>query len=254
MLKKVLLSLSLGALGMSFLLPCFAAAPAKISAVAPIADLVAECDARIKVLDEALASDKSYLESKGKKIPEEASVLAVLAQAVAESEDKADWQPSAANLRDAAMALAKTKTYDDAKKEFAAVKEAHSGKATGAKVEYEWNKLSKLGILMNQVSSRNNKFRRVTKKDASDAESAEYARDATVSAVLALAIQEDTHEVKSKKPEDIELWKKFGKDFQAEMTAVSAAYKKKDKTGAAAAWKKASAVCNDCHGKFKENE
>src|SRR5262249_54431729 len=53
-LKKALLYISLGAIGVSFLLPCYAAAPAKIAAVAPIADIVAEADAKIKALDEAL--------------------------------------------------------------------------------------------------------------------------------------------------------------------------------------------------------
>ena len=99
MLKKILACISLGALGTSFLMPCQAAAPAKIASVAPIANLVAEAEAKIKSLEEALASDKSYLESKGTTIPTEAGVLAVLAQAVLESEEKAAWQPSAADLR-----------------------------------------------------------------------------------------------------------------------------------------------------------
>jgi hypothetical protein len=91
---------------MSFLMPCDAAAPAKIASVAPIADLVAEADAKIKSLEEALASDKSYLEAKGTTIPTEAGVLAVIAQAVVESEEKAPWQSSAADVREAARTVA----------------------------------------------------------------------------------------------------------------------------------------------------
>jgi hypothetical protein len=253
--KNVLLNVSLAALGLSLLLPCYGAAPAKIAAVAPVAILVGEADARIKLLDEHLASNENYIQAKGKKIPDEAAVLTVLAQAIVESDEKAAWQSSAADVRDAAKALGAAKSYDEAKAALAAIKEAHGGKKGSAKPEYEWNKLAKLGTLMNAVSARNNKFRRVTKKkDPTDAEAAEYAGDAAVSAVLALAIAEDTHEVKSKKQDDIDLWKKFAKDFQTQMSAASAAYTKKDVTGAADAWKKSSTICNDCHGKFKEGE
>ena len=87
-----------------------------------------------------------------------------------------------------------------------------------------------------------------------DAEFAALTGDATVNAVLALATHEDTHEVKSKKAEDIELWKKFSKDYQTQMTATAAALKKKDMTAAADAWKKSNTICNDCHSKFKEGE
>jgi len=252
-LKKVLLSISLGAMGMSFLLPCYAAAPAKIAAVAPIADIVADADAKIKALDEALATDKAYLEAKGTTIPLEAGILAVLAQAVVESEEKAAWQPSAADVRDAAIAVSNAKSYDEAKKGLAAVKEAVGGKAGSAKKEAEWNKLTGLGKVMKEVNKRNGKLRRATKKkDASEADLAEAARDASVLAVLALAAHDDTHEVK--KAEEIKDWQKFSKEFQVQMTATAAAFKKKDVTGAADAWKKGNASCTECHTKFRPTE
>ena len=249
MLNKTLVGISLGVIGMSLLLPCDAAAPAKIASVAPIADLVAEADAKIKSLDEALASDKSYLEAKGTTIPTEAGVLAVLAQAVVESEEKAPWQASAADVREAA------KSYDEAKKGLTAVKEAYSGKTGGAKPEAEWNKLAGLSKVMKEVNKRNTKLRRTTrKKPPTDDDFAEAARDASVMAVLALAAHEDTHEVKSGKAEDIAEWKKFAKEFQAEMTAASAAFKKKDLAAAGDAFKKGNTACNDCHMKYRPNE
>jgi hypothetical protein len=255
MLKRISLILALGAIGLSLLVPCYAAAPAKIAAVAPVADIAAQADARIKALEEALKDNEEYNKAKGKTIPTEAGVLAVLAQAVAESEEKAAWQATAADVREAAMALGKAKTFDDAKKELAAVKDAIGGKSSGAKVEYDWAKLCKLGTVMDQISKRNNKFRRNTKKkDPTDVELAEWTGDATVAAVLALAAHEDTHEVKSKKAEDIELWKKFAKEYQTQMTATAAALKKKDMAAAADSWKKSSTACNDCHSKFKEGE
>ena len=254
-LNKTLVGISLGVIGMSLLLPCDAAAPAKIASVAPIADLVAEADAKIKSLDEALASDKSYLEAKGTTIPTEAGVLAVLAQAVVESEEKAPWQASAADVREAAKSVAAAKSYDEAKKGLTAVKEAYSGKTGGAKPEAEWNQLAGLSKVMKEVNKRNTKLRRTTrKKPPTDDDFAEAARDASVMAVLALAAHEDTHEVKSGKAEDIAEWKKFAKEFQAEMTAASAAFKKKDLAAAGDAFKKGNTACNDCHMKYRPNE
>ena len=108
---------------------------------------------------------------------------------------------------------------------------------------------------MDQISKRNNKFRRNTKKkDPTEAEVGEMIGDATVAAVLALAAHDDTHEVKSKTAEDIELWKKFAKDYQVQITATAAALKKKDLAAAADSWKKSSTACTACHDKFKENQ
>ena len=255
MVKKTALSLALAAIGFALLVPCYAAAPVKIAAVAPVADLVAQVDARVKALEEALKDNEEYTKAKPKLIPGDAAVLVVLAQAIAESEEKAAWQATAADVREAALALGKTKTYDDAKKEFAALKEALGGKSSGAKVESDWAKLVRLGTVMDQITKRNSKFRsRVRKKDLTDADFEEMVGDATVLAVLALAVHDDTHEVKSKKAEDIELWKKFAKDYQVQASAISAALKKKDITAAADSWKKSGTICNDCHAKFKEGE
>jgi hypothetical protein len=254
-MKRILLSLSLGAVVAALFAPCYAAAPAKIAAVAPIADVTAEADAKLKILDEFLASDKTYLEGKGSTIPTAAGVLAILAQAVVESEENAAWKASAADVRDGAIAIATSKSYDDAKKGLAAVKDAIGGKASGAKADHEWNTLCKLGGVMKEVSARNGKLRRGARlKELKDDEAEGFSRDASVAAVLALAVHDDTHEVKSKKQEDIDQWKKFAKAYQEQMTAASAAFKKKDLTAAADAFKKGNTLCNDCHSKFKEGE
>jgi hypothetical protein len=253
MLKRILLGLSVGAVGLSLLLPCYAGAPAKIATVAPIGDLVAESEAKIKSLEELLASDKSYLEGKKTTIPTEAGVLAVLAQAIVESDESAAWKPAAADVRDGAIAIATSKSYDDAKKGLESVKMAHGGTAGGAKPDHEWNKLCALGSVMKEVNKRNGKLRRGSKlKALDDTQAAEFSRDASVLAVLALAAHDDTHEVKKK--EEVPEWQKFSKEFQAQMTAASAAFKKKDVAAAADAFKKGNTACNDCHAKFREKE
>lgn len=250
MLKKALFCVSVASLGMSILYPCQAAAPMKIAAVAPVTDLVAEAEIKIKSLDEALASDKSYLESKGTTIPADAGVLAVLAQAIAESEEKAAWKASAPDLRDGAVTVARAKSYDEAKAGLAALKAAYEGKAGAAKPEAEWNKLCRLGALMKEVNKRNGKLRRSTRLIPPNTD--EAARDASVLAVLGLAAHDDTHEVKD--AAQIPEWQKFSKEFSAQMTATAAALKKKDKEAAGDAFKKANTACNDCHAKFRKDE
>lgn len=254
MLKKLSMSLACGAIGLAWLLPCCAAPPAKIAAVAPIGDVVAAVDASVKVLDEKLASSDEYNQAK-KPVAIEATVIAVLAQAVADSEEKAAWQATAADVREGARAIVAAKSYDDAKKGFEALKAALGGKGAGAKTESDWSKVMPLGKIMDGVNSRAGKMRRAVRaKSPTDAQIAESTADATVLAVLALAVHDDTHEVKSKKSEDIALWQKFSKEFQAEMSAAAGAFKKKDVTAAGDAWKKGNTACNDCHSKFREHE
>jgi len=256
MLKTVLLGLSVGAVGLALVLPTYAAAPVKIAAVAPIADVAGQIDASIKLLDEYLASNDVYTQNK-KKVRTEATIVSVLSQAVVESEEKGSvaWNAAAADVRAGAISIADAKTYDDAKKGLAAVNEAHGGKKGAAASEHEWNKLAKLGAIMDAVQSRSGKIRGGSRKKAdsiTDAEVAEASGAATVLAVLELAVHEDTHEVKKK--EDTPEWQKAAKEFQTQMTATAAAFKKKDMAGAADGWKKGNTACNACHDKFREKE
>ena len=253
MLKRILFGLTLGVAGFSVLWPAFAAAPAKISDVAPVGDLVTEADAKIKTLEENLGSDQSYNQTKGSTLPKDAGTLAVLAQAISESSEASPWKASAKDVRDGAIGIWSAKSYDDAKKGLEKVKAAHAGTAGDAKPEHEWNKLAKLGSVMKEVNFQNGKLRSATrKKQMTPQEFDENARRASVLAVLALAAEEDTHEVK--KQEETGEWKKFAKEFQTEMSATSAALHKGDLTAAAAGFKKANTACNECHAKFRENE
>lgn len=247
MLKQVLTGVSLAALGAGLLMPCYAASPVKIAKVAPVADLVTEAEAKIAALEASLADNDTYLKDKKTTIPTEAGVLAILAQAIAESEEKPSWKASAADLRDAAIEVADSKSFDDAKKGLAKIKDAAGGKAGGAKADHDWAKLAKLSTVMVEVNKRTGKLRRALRKTPDD----ESARDATVLAVLALAAHDDTHEVKKK--DDIPKWQGYAKTMQAEMTAVAAAIKAKDATATKDSWTKAQKSCSECHEVFREN-
>ena len=235
------------------LVPVFGAAPVKIKEVAPGAELVVEADAKIKALEESLADNAKYTEAKGSTLTRDAGVLAVLSQSILESEDKPTWKGAAADVRDGAIAIWSSKSYEEAKKGLDAVKAAAGGTAAGAKPEAEWNKLTKLGALMKEVNARNGKLRRAVRKlPEKDEEIAQAARDASVLAVLALATHEDTHEVKV--DADKPLWQSQSKEFGAQMTAAAAGFRAKDLAAAKKGFDAANKACNDCHKKFRDKE
>ncbi|MFN8856230.1 MAG: hypothetical protein ACK50P_11740, partial [Planctomycetaceae bacterium] len=175
MLRVCLLSLSVSVVAVA----CFAAAPVKIKDVASGADLVLEADAKIKALEEALASADKYQEAKAGPLGRDASVLAALSQAIVESEEKPQWKASAADVRDGAVAIVGAKSFEEAKKGLDAVKAAAGGTAAGAKPEAEWNKLGTLGAVRKEVNARTGKVRRaVRKRPDNDDELSQTARDA----------------------------------------------------------------------------
>lgn len=238
--------------GLSVILTCQAAAPIKVSSVAPIADLVTEAELTVKLLDEDLATQDAYASARARALPRHAGLLATVAQAIAESDEKPSWKASAADVRDGALAISASKTYDEAKKGLAAIKDAAEGKKGSAKTEAEWNKLFRLNFLMTEVNTRNTKMLSAQRKTALPDDTSELARHSSVLAVLALAAHDDTHEVKDKA--QIPVWQGFAKDYSTQMTAAAAALKKKDREGFVAAYTKAKAVCADCHAKFKDSE
>jgi len=245
--RKVLWSMSILAVAAGMILPVVAADPVKFDKIAPASDLAMEAEAQIAALETALASNDSYLAAKKSGIPGGASVLAVVSQALAMSTDKGDFKGSAADMRDAAVKLAKAGSYDDAKAALEAVKEAAGGKASGAKADGESKKLIGLGTLMSEVNKRHGRMRKASRSLPED--TAEAARDASVLAVLAVAAADDTHEVK--KPAEVGEWKKMAADMQVAFTELSASLKEKSADKVKAGFMKANATCADCHKKFR---
>ncbi|MBI5757548.1 MAG: cytochrome c [Planctomycetales bacterium] len=250
-MKRLALVLCLVSIGVASMVPAFAGAPIKVATVAPIAELAAEAEGKIAAIETGLASADSFNQGK-KGIAGDAGVLAVLAQGVAESDGDSAWKKSAADVRDAAIALANAKTFDEAKKSLEAVKAAQGGKASGAKADADWAKLAKLGAVMAEVNKRHGKLRRATKKAPADA--SESARDASVLAVLSLAAHEDTHEVKSGKPADIAKWKSYSKDMQKHSTAAADALRKKNDGAFKETFTSLNKSCSECHKDFRDAE
>jgi hypothetical protein len=221
----------------------------KLSTVTPVGDLVAEAELKIKEIETFLGDADSYTKNKKKGIPQAAGTLAVLAQAIAQHDEASAWKASAADVRDAAITVAKAGSLEDAKKGLDAVKAGTGGKSAGAKAEHDWAKLIDMDSLMSEVSKRNSGLRKSLRKAPEDPVAA--SRDASVMAVLALAIEADTHEVKDKA--DIEKWKKYSKELQTSMTKISAALKeKKDADAKALFTGEAAASCNKCHTEIRD--
>lgn len=246
MVRKLFFSLALTMLASACLVPAFAAD--KLSTVSPVADLVAEAETKIKELDGLLADNDSYTKAKKKGVPQAAGVLAVLAQAIAEHDEESAWKKSAADVRDAAIAIAKAGSLADAKKGLDAAKAGTGGKAAGAKAEHAWDKLIDMDSLMSEVSGRSGKLRKAFRKAPEDHVAA--SRDASVLAVLSLVIEADTHDVKDKA--DIEKWKKYSKDLQKSMTDISAALKAKDDAKGKSLFLESAKSCNSCHTDIRD--
>ena len=231
------------------LLPVWGEAPQKVVEIAAVDDLVAEINAKVELLGQQVASAEAFAKTLEKKeVNQAAGVVACMAQAIVEHPDKAKARFHAADLRDAAVLLRAAKTFEDATKLFASVKDAHAGKSAGtAKPEAEWNKLTGLGRMMEEINGRSatirRGLRRLQKPD-------ETARDCTTLAILALAMEVDTHEVKD--PAQLPLWKELSVKYRSEMIAMAKAVRAKDIAKATEHFTAANEACNKCHEQIRD--
>lgn len=250
-MRRFLLTSSLLAAFAVYLVPAWGEAPQKVAEIATVEDLVAEIAAKVELLGQQVASADAFAKTLEKKeVNQAAGVVACMAQAIVEHPDKAKAKFHAADLRDAAVLLRAAKTFDDATKLYAAVKDAHAGKSAGtAKPEAEWNKLTGLGRMMEEVNGRSATIRRGLRRLAKPEET---ARDCSTLAILALAMEVDTHEVKD--PTQLPLWKELSVKYRAEMIAMSKAVRAKDTAKATEHFTAANEACNKCHEKIRDKD
>ncbi len=238
-------ALTLLALG---LLPVWAKAPAPVDAIAPVEDLVFEVDAKIKQLDGLLASADAFEGQKELEVWQAFSVISVFGQAVAEHPQSDAAKFSGPALREAAKKYTNTTGYDDAKSILAAVKEARAGGgAKDAPVEHEWNKLTRMHPMMEEINGRNAKLVQVITRPRGRREETMHA---TTIAILSLAMYADTHEVKN--PADIPEWQKLATEYRQEILNAREAVKAKDSMKARMHFDAATKACDVCHEKFRD--
>lgn len=242
--KLVLWSLAALFLGTAF---AIAELPVKLDEFAPVDDLVAEAQDRIKDLTgDLLKSEESYKEH-GDKVRQAASMLAVVSQAIAEHPAASDLKAAAPNLRDAAIVIARSKSFEDATKGATQLQAAAKGEAKGAPVEFNWAKLTRMHPSMEEMNARATQMRRLLRRPKDPAAD---SRHCLAIAALALATHADTHEVKN--PGDLPKWHAFSQELADHMAAAARATKAKDKDAAAKHFAAGMETCNRCHEVFQE--
>ena len=230
-------------------LPAFGAAPVKVAEVAPVDDLVAEAHAQLERLGGFLESDESYADATDA-VKQAGGVLACLGQALSEHDQRKTSEASGPHLRDAGLAIRKSKSRGDAQAASDAAKKALAGEAEGeAAAEYPWEKLIGMHAMMEEINSRNSKLRRALRRLRKPEEESLHAN--TI-AVLTVAMIADTHEVKN--AADIPRWTKMAVEYQQLSTQLAAAVKAEDADMAKVLFAKANETCTACHDVFRDAE
>lgn len=230
------------------LLPLWARAPAPIDSIAPIDDLLLEVNGKIKQLDELLASADTFGEQNDGEVWQAFSVLSVIGQAIAEHPQQDAAKFSGPALREAAKKYTKETPYEEAKAILAAVKEAQSGGgAKDAPVEHDWNKLTRMHPMMEEINGRNAKLLAAIRRPRGRPEETAHA---TTIAILSLAMYADTHEVKD--PASVPEWEQLATEYRQQILDARAALKAKDATKARMHFDAATKACDVCHEKFRD--
>lgn len=220
------------------------APPLKLDAVGSAVDLAAEAAAKGTEIETQLASADAYQEATDK-VRQSASLLAVLGQALAEHPQDSPLKKSGPDLRDAAIVIARAKTYEDAKAALPKLQAALKGESSGAAAEFNWAKLTRMHPAMEEMNQRSSQLRRVLRRPKDPAAD---SRHALAIAVLAVATHADTHEVKN--PADTPKWHAFAAQLQQHFSDTAAKIQAKDTAAANTAFLAGMATCKECHEVF----
>lgn len=252
-MRRFMTVLTLLAASAMCLIPAMGEAPQKVAEIATADDLIAEINSKLELLGQLHANAEAFarvLETKD--VNQAAGVVAVMAQGLIEHPDgaKATFKP--ADVRDAALAVRAAKSFDDSSKAVGVLKEAVAGKSAGtAKPDHPWNKLTGQGRMMKEIEVRSGLVRRALRRSPISKPD-ETARDCSVLAVLALAMEADTHEVKDEKL--LPLWKELSVAYRTEMTNMAKAVRAKDSVKANAHFAAANEACSKCHEQIRDKK
>ena len=249
-MKRLLPAAAAGLLAAVLLLPAQGEAPQGLDEVAPIGDILIEVEDKVEQLEKLLESPEKYEDQKDDKVRQAFGVLAVMGQAVAEHPENGEASFSGPALREAALGFERGAAYEDAQAALAAVKEAHAGGGnTEAPVEHEWNKLINMHPMMEEINGRNARLLSVFRRPRGKPEEPVHA---STIALLALAMDADTHEVKDEN--DIPAWHEMSAEYRELMIQVAAKVREKDGKGARKLFDAANETCDRCHEVFRDNE
>ena len=213
-----------------------------------IADVAAEAESLIEKNDEKVSALDEYQKSK-KLVVRQATILAILAQAVALGNGEVAWKDRALEVRDAAMELAKASSYEEAQKAQAQIKALLEGESQKMAQPLPWREIAGLGTIMKGVTKRNNLVRRPISKTRFENGKEAGARSAAVLAVLFSAARDDTHEVENK--DDIPEWEQYSDEARDGMIELARIFKEGKYPDARKQFLAVSKSCKKCHEKFR---
>ena len=247
------LTIAILSLAIAVLTPAYAAAPAKLSDIADASDISAEAERKIALLGEFTKNKAEYERvAKIGDVKQAAGVLAVMAQSLVEHDKLGDIKVAAADLRDAALEIRKSKDFDSAKAGLEKATSAWEGKAAGASKEADWTKLTGMHGMMEEANARLSKLRRTASnmRRGRKVDLDEAMGHAVTLAVLGLPMHVDTHEVK--KDEQIKEWQEYSMMYRTATTDLVKAIRANDGKAAYSAWTATGKSCSKCHEVFRE--
>lgn len=240
-----LVTLTLAAFGLT--LTAVAEPPVPIKSVATIAELEIEVGTQIELLEKLLAADADYTEN-APLVRQAFGVLACVGQGIADHEDVATAKVQGAALRMAALQYQRKSPVEEAHTALAAVKLAQAGASElVAEQAHPWNKLINMHPMMEEMNTRNAAIVKLLKRPRGKADEPVHA---TTLALLAIAMQADTHEVKNEA--DIPQWTEWATAYREQMLHVAEAIRAKDGAAGREWLDKANQTCADCHAAFRD--
>lgn len=221
--------------------------PLPIGDYATIQELEDEAQARVTELESLLADESDY-DEKQKRIEQVASMLAVMAQAMADHESESPRQPFAPDVREAALTIASAKEFTEANAGFAAAREALNGTSSrSAAKDVDWAKLVKQRDIMEEMEVRMLQLQRILRRPKDLEKQSLHATAVAVSNFTTLV---DTQHVKE--PEKLPAWNQLSRQMIDDLKTLATAMKNNQLMEAQAAFKATRATCVECHRQFKK--
>lgn len=246
-MRPLVLCLSLFALTSTAIALSHAAAPADVSEAVGVEELVAAVKSKSEDIGKSVVNEAGFARAvENKAIARDGGVVACLAQALVEHKEGEKTGINATGLRDAAIALSRTKTLDDAKAALKNINDAIAGKGEQGEKDHPWNKLVNMHRMMEELELQGTTLRRVLRRPR---RLEKYSENAAVLVVLGLAMEADTHEVKD--PAKLPQWNTWSKEYHQAMSGLNAAIKAGDGEKAKSIFDAANETCEACHEVFR---
>ncbi len=224
----------------------------KVSSYAPAADLTNQLAAITARLDDLLAKPEEFDDARQSRIAKEANVAAVVALALALSDENHPLRNSAASAMAAARAIAASDNYNKSKQALGRLKAAieRTSPPPIAAENVRWTPVAPLGLLMKEVPIINSSLKRSLQGERFKSQAKVSAAAAATLAAIAQESASDHSALKN--PADAPKWEQFCAEMRDAAGHVNRAIHAGDSDGTAGAMKLLSQSCDRCHGAFRK--